>query len=114
MRKKIIINKTPVNISLPVYLLNTLMGIEISAEEEALYSKLRLPISELELSVRSANCLKDANIKTIGELVKRNEPELLEFRNFGKKSLTEIGDILKAMGLSLGMKIDSKKLKAKT
>ncbi|MBF0489996.1 MAG: DNA-directed RNA polymerase subunit alpha [Candidatus Omnitrophica bacterium] len=87
---------------------------EISAEEETLYSKLRLPISELELSVRSANCLKDANIKTIGELVRRPEPELLEFRNFGKKSLTEIQDILKAMGLSLGMKIDSKKLKAKT
>lgn len=87
---------------------------EISAEEEALYAKLRLPISELELSVRSANCLKDANIKTIGELVKRTEQELLEFRNFGKKSLTEIGDILKAMGLSLGMKIDTKKLKAKT
>jgi DNA-directed RNA polymerase subunit alpha len=86
---------------------------EISAEEEALYSKLRLPISELELSVRSSNCLKDANIKTIGDLVRRQEPELLEFRNFGKKSLTEIGDLLKAMGLSLGMKVDTKKLKSK-
>ncbi len=87
---------------------------EISAEEEALYAKLRLPISELELSVRSSNCLKDANIKTIGDLVRRQEVELLEFRNFGKKSLTEIQDILKAMGLSLGMKVDSKKLKAKS
>ncbi len=87
---------------------------EVSAEEEALYAKLRLPISELELSVRSSNCLKDANIKTIGDLVKRQESELLEFRNFGKKSLTEIQDILKAMGLSLGMKVDSKRLKAKT
>ena len=86
---------------------------EISAEEETLYTKLRLPISELELSVRSANCLKDANIKTIGELVRRPESELLEFRNFGKKSLTEIADLLKGMGLSLGMKVDSKKLKAK-
>ncbi len=86
---------------------------EISAEEEALYAKLRLPISELELSVRSSNCLKDANIKTIGELVKRQEPELLEFRNFGKKSLTEITELLKAMGLSLGMKVDWKKLKTK-
>jgi DNA-directed RNA polymerase subunit alpha len=86
---------------------------EVSAEEEALYSKLRLPISELELSVRSANCLKDANIKTIGELVRRQEPELLEFRNFGKKSLTEIQDILKAMGLNLGMKVDTKKLRTK-
>lgn len=86
---------------------------EVSAEEEALYTKLRLPISELELSVRSSNCLKDANIKTIGDLVRRQEAELLEFRNFGKKSLTEIQDILKAMGLNLGMKVDTKKLRAK-
>ncbi len=87
---------------------------EISAEEQALYEKLRLPISELELSVRSANCLKDANIKTIAELVRKTESELLTFRNFGKKSLTEIGDILKVMGLSLGMKIDVKKLRKKS
>jgi len=84
---------------------------EISAEEQAMYEKLRLPISELELSVRSANCLKDANIKTIAELVKKTESELLSFRNFGKKSLTEINDLLKVMGLHLGMKVDAKKLK---
>ncbi len=87
---------------------------EISAEEEALYAKLRLPISELELSVRSSNCLKDANIKTIADLVRRPESELLNFRNFGKKSLTEINDILKAMGLGLGIKVDVKKLKIKS
>ena len=86
---------------------------EISAEEQAMYEKLRLPISELELSVRSANCLKDANIKTISELVRKTESELLTFRNFGKKSLSEINDLLKAMGLSLGMKVDVKKLKLK-
>lgn len=86
---------------------------EVSSEEQALYEKLRLPISELELSVRSANCLKDANIKSIAELVKKAESELLTFRNFGKKSLTEINDLLKVMGLHLGMKIDSKKLKKK-
>jgi DNA-directed RNA polymerase subunit alpha len=86
---------------------------EISAEEQMLYEKLRLPISELELSVRSANCLKDANIKTIAELVRKPESELLTFRNFGKKSLTEINDILKVMGLSLGMKVDMKKLRKK-
>jgi DNA-directed RNA polymerase subunit alpha len=86
---------------------------EISAEEEALYAKLRLPISELELSVRSSNCLKDANIKVIADLVRKTEEELLDFRNFGKKSLTEIQDLLKAMGLSLGMKIDLKKLRKK-
>jgi len=83
---------------------------EISEEEEAVYEKLRLPISELELSVRSANCLKDASIKNISDLVRKTESELLSFRNFGKKSLTEINDLLKIMGLNLGMKIDSKKL----
>ena len=69
--------------------------------------------SELELSVRSANCLKEANIKTIADLVKKTEAELLSFRNFGKKSLTEIGDLIKVMGLSLGMKVDLKKLRKK-
>jgi len=86
---------------------------EVSVEEKALYEKLRLPISELELSVRSANCLKDGNIKTIAELVRKPESELLTYRNFGKKSLTEINEILKVMGLSLGMKVDSKKLRTK-
>ena len=87
---------------------------EISVEEQALYDKLRLPISELELSVRSSNCLKEANIKSLSELVRKTEEELLDFRNFGKKSLTEIGDVLKAHGLSLGMKIDMKKLRKKS
>lgn len=86
---------------------------EVTAEEKALYEKLRLPISELELSVRSSNCLKDANIKTISDLVRKTEADLLTFRNFGKKSLTEIDDLLKAMGLSLGMKVDLKKLRKK-
>ncbi len=86
---------------------------EVTAEEKALYEKLRLPILELELSVRSSNCLKDANIKTIADLVKKTESELLGFRNFGKKSLTEINELLKAMNLSLGMKVDAKKLKKK-
>lgn len=84
---------------------------EISAEEEAIYEKLRLPVSELELSVRSANCLKDANIRTIADLVKKTESELLGFRNFGKKSLNEINDLLVVMNLHLGMKVDPKKLK---
>ncbi|HQP09815.1 MAG TPA: DNA-directed RNA polymerase subunit alpha [Candidatus Omnitrophota bacterium] len=86
---------------------------EVSAEEKVLYEKLRLPISELELSVRSANCLKEGNIKTIAELVRKPESELLTYRNFGKKSLTEINEILKVMGLSLGMKVDLKKLRKK-
>ncbi|MFH1397823.1 MAG: DNA-directed RNA polymerase subunit alpha [Candidatus Omnitrophota bacterium] len=84
---------------------------EMTKEEIALYEKLRLPISELELSVRSSNCLREANIKTIADLVKRAEDEMLGFKNFGKKSLTEIKELLTGMNLNLGMQIDSKKLK---
>jgi len=84
---------------------------EMTREETVLYEKLRLPISELELSVRSSNCLREANIKVIFDLVKRNEEEMLGFKNFGKKSLTEIKELLAGMGLTLGMQIDQKKLK---
>lgn len=64
------------------------------------------PVSELELSVRSANCLQNANIKFIYELVSKTEGEMLRTKNFGRKSLNEIKEILTAMGLGLGMKID--------
>lgn len=84
---------------------------EMTQEEAALYEKLRLPISELELSVRSSNCLREANIKNIAELVRRGEEEMLSFKNFGKKSLSEIKQLLGGMGLTLGMQIDPKKLK---
>jgi len=84
---------------------------EMSKEEIALYEKLRLPITELELSVRSSNCLREANIKTIADLVKKTEDEMLSFKNFGKKSLTEIKELLAGMNLSLGMQVDAKKLK---
>lgn len=83
----------------------------MSPQEETLYEKLRLPISELELSVRSSNCLREANIKTIADLVKKTETDMLGFRNFGKKSLTEIKELIAGMGLSLGMQFDAKKLK---
>jgi DNA-directed RNA polymerase subunit alpha len=63
-------------------------------------------VEELELSVRSANCLQNANIKYIYELVQRTEAEMLKTKNFGRKSLNEIKDILSEMGLSLGMKLD--------
>lgn len=86
-------------------------GQEMTKEEIALYEKLRLPISELELSVRSSNCLREASIKTIGDLVKKTEDEMLSFKNFGKKSLAEIKELLAGMGLTLGMQVDSKKLK---
>ena len=84
---------------------------EMTKEEAVLYEKLRLPISELELSVRSSNCLREANIKMIGDLVKKSEEEMLAFKNFGKKSLTEIKELLAGMSLALGMQIDAKKLK---
>lgn len=80
-------------------------------KERDFYKRLLQPVSELELSVRSANCLAEAHIKTIGELVKKTEMEMLKYRNFGKKSLTEITNILKEMGLNFGMDIDMEKLK---
>ncbi len=60
----------------------------------------------MELSVRSANCLKNANIRYIGELVSKTEAEMLKTKNFGRKSLNEIKEILSEMGLNLGMKVD--------
>jgi len=78
-----------------------------SAEQAAkLNEYLSKSVDELELSVRSANCLKNANIRYIGELVQRSEAEMLKTKNFGRKSLQEIKDLLESMGLSLGMKIE--------
>jgi len=68
---------------------------------------LNKTVDELELSVRSYNCLKNADIKTIAELVAKSEPEMLKTKNFGRKSLNEIKEILSRMGLHLGMKIDA-------
>jgi len=68
--------------------------------------QLNRPVEELELSVRSYNCLKNANIQTISELVQKTEAEMLRTKNFGRKSLNEIKEILGTIGLSLGMKID--------
>jgi DNA-directed RNA polymerase subunit alpha len=67
---------------------------------------LNRSVEELELSVRSYNCLKNANIQTIGELIQKTEAEMLKTKNFGRKSLNEIKEILAQMGLSLGMRID--------
>ncbi|MGA2135407.1 MAG: DNA-directed RNA polymerase subunit alpha [Bryobacteraceae bacterium] len=68
---------------------------------------LNRSVEELELSVRSYNCLKNANIQTIGELVQKTEAEMLRTKNFGRKSLNEIKEILANMGLSLGMRVDA-------
>jgi DNA-directed RNA polymerase subunit alpha len=72
----------------------------------ALNENLDKSVEELELSVRSYNCLKNANIRTIRELVQKTEAEMLKTKNFGRKSLNEIKDILQSMGLSLGMRLD--------
>ena len=77
------------------------------SEEEPLNENLFRSVEELELSVRSANCLQNANIHIIGELVQKTEAEMLKTKNFGRKSLKEIKEILSDMGLSLGMKIDN-------
>lgn len=81
---------------------------EEDEELEAINENLSKSIEELELSVRSYNCLKNANIQTIGELVQRTEAEMLKTKNFGRKSLNEIKEILSDMGLSFGMKLDEK------
>jgi DNA-directed RNA polymerase subunit alpha len=72
----------------------------------ALNENLDKSVEELELSVRSYNCLKNANIRTIRELVQKSEGEMLKTKNFGRKSLNEIKEILQGMGLSLGMRVD--------
>jgi DNA-directed RNA polymerase subunit alpha len=75
-------------------------------DRKDLDKKLSKPISELELSVRSSNCLAEANIRTIGDLVTKKETEMLKYKNFGKKSLNEISGVLSSMGLYLGMDMD--------
>jgi len=82
---------------------------EVGHDEESkrINENLYRSVEELELSVRSANCLKNANIRLIGDLVQRSEAEMLKTQNFGRKSLNEIKDILSDMGLTLGMSIDN-------
>jgi len=80
---------------------------KVNEESERMLELLDRSVEELELSVRSSNCLKAANIKTLGELVTKSESDMLKYRNFGRKSLKEIADILDGMGLHLGMDIDT-------
>ena len=81
-----------------------------STELDKLRKTLNTSVNEIELSVRSANCLNSADIKTVGELVMKTEADMLKYRNFGKKSLTEIKEKLQEMGLCLGYKFDPKLL----
>lgn len=83
-------------------------GAEVSEEQNKLRKLLNMSVNEIELSVRAANCLNNANITTVGELAMKSEQEMLKYRNFGKKSLNEIKDKLESLGLSLGMKFDER------
>ncbi len=84
-----------------------LEGEGVGELPENLAEYLNKSVDELELSVRSANCLKNAGIRTIRELVQKSEKDMLETKNFGRKSLNEIRDILRPMGLSLGMELET-------
>ena len=81
-----------------------------SKEKDSEYARIRkvlqMSVDELELSVRSHNCLRAANIKTLADLVRRDEPELLKFRNFGRKSLAELSEIIEQYGLTFGMDVE--------
>ncbi len=83
---------------------------EVSEEQNRLRKLLNMSVNEIELSVRAANCLNNANITTVGELAMKSEQEMLKYRNFGKKSLNEIKDKLEQLGLSLGKQIDERLL----
>jgi DNA-directed RNA polymerase subunit alpha len=80
---------------------------DVEEPEQAVNENLFRPVDELELSVRSSNCLQNIGIKLIGELVQKTEAEMLKTKNFGRKSLKEIRDILAEMDLQLGMKLDN-------
>lgn len=83
---------------------------EVNDEQNRLHKLLNMSVNEIELSVRAANCLNNANIMTVGELAMKTENDMLRYRNFGKKSLNEIKEKLEDLGLSLGMKIDTRLL----
>ena len=85
---------------------------KVSAEQAKLKKILNMSVNEIELSVRAANCLNNANITTVGQLAMKTEQEMLKYRNFGKKSLNEIKEKLSGLGLTLGMKFDAALLEA--
>ena len=84
---------------------------QVDEKKQKVLANMAKCVEELELSVRSYNCLKNANIQTIAELVQKTDGEMLKTRNFGRKSLNEIKEILEDMGLHLGMKVDEEDLK---
>src|SRR3979411_2558043 len=85
---------------------------EVSQENTRLKKMLNMSVNEIELSVRAANCLNNANITTVGQLAMKTEAEMLKYRNFGKKSLNDIKEKLSTLGLTLGMTFDAETLEA--
>ncbi len=85
---------------------------KVDEERDRLRKVLNMSVNEIELSVRAANCLNNANITTVGELALKTEADMLKYRNFGKKSLNEIKDKLEELGLSLGFKFDTELLES--
>ena len=85
---------------------------KVDIEREQLLKTLNMSVNEIELSVRAANCLNNANITTVGQLAQKSEAEMLKYRNFGKKSLNEIKAKLQELGLGLGVKFDEEVIKA--
>jgi len=79
----------------------------VDIDRESMRKKLNMSVNEIELSVRAANCLNNANILTVGELAIKTEADMLKYRNFGKKSLLEIEEKLHELGLAMGIKIDA-------
>jgi len=78
----------------------------VDAQREDMKRKLQMSVNEIELSVRAANCLNNANITTVGQLAQKSEADMLKYRNFGKKSLNEIKSKLEELGLGLGVSLD--------
>ena len=85
---------------------------KVDIEREQLLKTLNMSVNEIELSVRAANCLNNANITTVGQLAQKSEAEMLKYRNFGKKSLNEIKAKLQELGLGRGVKFDEEVIKA--
>jgi DNA-directed RNA polymerase subunit alpha len=84
---------------------------KVDIAREQLLKTLNMSVNEIELSVRAANCLNNANITTVGQLAQKSEAEMLKYRNFGKKSLNEIKAKLQDLGLGLGVKFDEDVIK---
>jgi DNA-directed RNA polymerase subunit alpha len=84
----------------------------VSQENNRMKKLLAMSVNEIELSVRAANCLNNANITSVGQLALKSEAEMLKYRNFGKKSLNEIKEKLQQLGLGLGIKLDAANLEA--